>query len=307
MEPRSRLVTISLVAVLVLIWGLSWPVYKYALSYTPPILFAGMRTFLGGLALALVALPRWNKIRFRTHARIYFTSAFFNVFLFFGLQTVGLTYMPGGLFSVIVYLQPVLVSLLAWFWVGESMSVFKLTGLVLGFAGVFVVSSDGFSGEISAWGIFLALITAISWAIGAVYLKKNGNSVDPLWLVAIQSMTGGLALTLIGTAVESWSDIVWNLPYLSGLLFGMLLGVPTAWVVYFVLVRSGEAGKVAANTFSVPFISVAAGTLLLGEPFHFKLFLGLVLIAASIYLVNRRTAKDSRSAVSSSAGTVDHL
>ncbi|GIQ63096.1 putative transporter YvbV [Paenibacillus cisolokensis] len=286
-KQHSRLYTAVLIAALVLIWGVSWPIYKIALNYTPPVLFAGMRTFLGGLMLALVALPRRKQIRLKENAKIYSISALFNVLLFFGLQTIGLTYLPGGLFSVLVYLQPVLVGLLAWLWLGEAMSLPKIAGLLLGFAGVAVISADGLGDNLSATGIVLALLTAVCWAFGAVYLKKDGGKADPLWLVSIQSMTGGAILTAIGSYAESWTSIVWNGYYLSGLLFGVILGVPTAWVIYFILVRSGEASKVATSTFLTPLISVIASTLFLHEPFHALLLVGIVMIVLSIYLVNR--------------------
>ncbi|MCR8634327.1 DMT family transporter [Paenibacillus radicis (ex Xue et al. 2023)] len=62
-----------------------------------------------------------------------------------------------GLFSVIVYLQPVLVAIFAWMWLGERMSILKVVGLLLGFLGVTVVSVQGFYGYISLLGIALAL------------------------------------------------------------------------------------------------------------------------------------------------------
>ena len=34
------------IAFVVLVWGGTWPIYKVALEYTPPLLFAGMRTLL---------------------------------------------------------------------------------------------------------------------------------------------------------------------------------------------------------------------------------------------------------------------
>jgi len=39
--------TMLAVIFLVLIWGMSWPIYKVALPYTPPLLFAGMRSLFG--------------------------------------------------------------------------------------------------------------------------------------------------------------------------------------------------------------------------------------------------------------------
>lgn len=54
----GKLFTKSTAALLLLVfvWGASWPVYKLALPYTPPLLFAGMRAVIGGLILAALHL-----------------------------------------------------------------------------------------------------------------------------------------------------------------------------------------------------------------------------------------------------------
>lgn len=288
MAELSRGKTISLITFLVIVWGASWPIYKIALAYTPPILFAGLRTLLGGLFLAVLLWPKRSLLRLQDNWRIYLISALFNVVIFYGFQTVGLNYLPAGLFSVIVYLQPILVGLLAWLWLGESMSAIKTIGLLIGFGGVAAISSQGFTGKISVVGIVLALLTAVGWAIGTVYSKKVSGRVDSMWLAAFQCIIGGIVLTIDGSSTESWADITWNAPYLTGLIFGVFIGISASWVVYFTLINAGDASKVASFTFLVPLIAVFSGTLFLHEPFTMSLLIGLVLIALSIYLVNRK-------------------
>ncbi|KAF6628597.1 MULTISPECIES: DMT family transporter [unclassified Paenibacillus] len=277
-----------MIALLVVLWGISWPIYKVALEFTPPLLFAGLRTLLGGLLLGAILVPRWNRIRWKENWRVYAISGIFNVVLFYGLQTVGLMYVPSGLFSVLVYLQPVLVGIFAWMWLGEAMSRLKVLGLVIGFLGVAAVSVGGFSGHVAVAGVIIAIITAVSWALGTVYVKKVNQRVDSLWLVAFQCTLGGIVLTGAGTVTESWSDIVWNVPYVSGLIFGTVLGISLSWLLYFTLVNSGDASKVASYTFLVPVISVFVSSLVLGEAITAFLLIGLILIGLSIYLVNRR-------------------
>lgn len=274
------------IASLVLMWGLSWSIYKMSLAYTPPILFAGMRSLIGGLLLALFILPKWKKINWRENWSGYCISAFLNTLCFYGIQTVGLVYLPGGLFSVLVYFQPILIGLFAWLWLGESMTVVKVMGLIMGFLGILAVSADGLTGQVSIVGVILGLLTAVSWALGVIYVKKVSTKVDSLWMVAMQCIIGGAALTMLGTGVESWSDIVWNEPYLIGLSYGATFGVPIAIVIYFGLVNAGEASKVAAFTFLVPLIAVVTGTIFMDEPVTYSLIAGLVLIVCSIYLVN---------------------
>ncbi|MGG1662149.1 DMT family transporter [Brevibacillus sp. NRS-1366] len=284
----SRIKMFSLISFLVLVWGLSWPIYKIALSYTPPILFAGLRTILGGLGMLILLLPRCRRIRFKENWPVYLISSFFNIILFFGLQTMGLTYLPSGLFSVIVYLQPILVGIFAWLWLRESISVIKIVGLILGFLGVAIVSVEGMSGQISVIGISFALSTAISWAIGTVYLKKVERKVDLLWSVAMQCIIGGTILICLGLVIEDWTAIVWNSTYVSCLLYGAIIGVPAGSIAYFKLISLGEASRAAVYTFIVPLISVAVGVAFLHESFSTYLVAGLFLIMLAIYLVNRK-------------------
>ncbi|WP_411344319.1 DMT family transporter [Paenibacillus sp. WLX1005] len=290
LTPMKR---VALIASLVFLWGISWSIYKVALAYTPPVLFAGLRTLIGGLLLIIIMLPRRRLIRWKQNWRAYAISGLLNVALFYGLQTVGLMYLPSGLFSVLVYLQPVLVGLFAWMWLGESMSWRKVIGLLLGFAGVISVSAGGFSGHVAVVGVVLALVTALSWALGTVFIKKANQTTDALWMVAFQCTLGGALLTAAGSVTENWSDITWNAPYWFGLIFGIIFGIALSWMIYFTLVGAGDASKVASYTFLVPLLSVFIGTLLLHEPFTWFLLLGLVLIGVSIYLVNRKPRRTS--------------
>jgi len=283
---RFSIKTTIAIASLVFIWGISWAIYKMALAYTPPILFAGMRSLIGGVLLALCLLPTWKKINWRENWPKYCISAVLNTLFFYGIQTVGLVYLPGGLFSVLVYFQPILIGFFAWMWLGERMTWIKITGLILGFFGIVSVSADGFTGQVSAIGVVLGLLTALTWALGVIYVKKESAKVDSLWMVAMQSLLGGAVLTVMGAGLENWSDIVWNSQYLIGLGYGSTFGVPIAIAIYFSLVNAGEASKVAAFTFLVPLIAVITGTIFMDEPITYTLLAGLLLIVVSIYLVN---------------------
>ena len=273
---------------LIVIWGVSWPIYKLALDYTPPLLFSGMRCLLGGLLLAIVIWKTRDRIQWRKNWKIYIVTAILNITLFYGLQTEGLKLVPSGLFSVIVYFQPILVGLFAWIWLGESMTVTKVIGLILGFLGVISVSAEGFTGHVSVPGIILGLLTAVSWALGTVYTKKTANSVDSLWMVAFQCLIGGVILMIAGFSTEKWTSIVWNGTYIFGLAFGTILGIAISWILYVLLVKTGDASVVATFTFLVPMLAVIIGTVFMNEPFTILLFVGILFIVASIYLVNKK-------------------
>ena len=282
---KSKLLGL-LVFVPVLIWGITWPLSKVALAYSPPILLAGMRSLIAGMLLLIIAIPKKEKLHFRKHWRIYLVSGIFNSVLFYGLQIIGLQYMDSGLFTVIVYLQPIFIGIIAWLWIKEPMTMAKVIGLLLGFAGVAVVSVGGVSGHISVIGIVLGILTALSWAIGTVFIKKEGYKVDGVWLITCQSIIGGTIMTIIGSYFENWKEISWGTPYILSMMFLSIFSVAIAWIIYAFLLKKGEASRVATYNFLVPVIALAIGSLLLNEPFTYMIFAGLTLIILSIVLVN---------------------
>ncbi|WP_028549111.1 DMT family transporter [Paenibacillus sp. UNC451MF] len=288
MPQLSRTRAAVYLTFLVIIWGINWPLSKYALQYTPPLLFAGLRTFIGGLILVLISLPRYKKLRLKQTWHIYLISSVLNIILYYGLQTVGLNYLPAGLFSALVFFQPVLLGLGSWLWLGEAMFGLKMLGLVLGFFGVAAISSGGFAGPISTMGIWLAIGSAISWALGTLYMKKTTGQVDAIWVVALQIFIGGIVLSGTGTVFESWSDIHWNLPFVVCLLFISIFVIALGWLAFFKLVGSGEASKVGSFTFLIPLISIICSVLFLGEKITVTLVAGLILILLSIVLVNSK-------------------
>ncbi|MEF2965115.1 DMT family transporter [Paenibacillus sp. M1] len=285
--------TFGLVVFLVVVWGINWPLTKMALPEVPPILFSGIRTLLGGILLLMIAIRHRSGLRWKENKGVYLILALFNIIGYYGLQTVGIGYLPAGLFSTIVFLQPVLLGLFSWIWLGESMSWLKWVGLIIGFGGVALISLGGLQGHLSPVGIVLALLSALCWAIGSIYMKKKSAQLDSLWAVTVQMLIGGAFLTLAGSATESWGDIHWTASFIGLLLFISIFVIAAGWLVYFKLLDSGEASTVGSYTFAIPVLASIFSIFLLGESITLTLVLGLLLISFSIGLVNRKTAPKS--------------
>lgn len=142
-------------------------------------IFSGIRTLLGGVILLLFAIRHRETLRFRQNAWTYLVLSIFNIAGYYGLQTVGLRYLSAGLFSTLVFLQPILLGLFSWMWLGERMFPLKVIGLVLGFGGVIVISSGGMAGHLSVLGIVLGLASGLCWALGTIYMKKKVSGWTP--------------------------------------------------------------------------------------------------------------------------------
>jgi drug/metabolite transporter (DMT)-like permease len=70
------------------------------------------------------------------------------------------------------------------------------------------------------------------------------------------------------------------------------MGISVAWMIWFALVRAGEASRVAAYVFAVPVTAVLVGTVFLNEPLTYSLLVGTALVVSGIYLVNRTVADE---------------
>jgi drug/metabolite transporter (DMT)-like permease len=82
------------------------------------------------------------------------------------------------------------------------------------------------------------------------------------------------------------SDIHWTLSFIAILLFISVFVIAMGWMIYFKLFDSGEVGTVGSYTFMIPVLSTIFSMVILKESLTLTFVAGLVLIAASVYLVN---------------------
>lgn len=292
LSDRRTLVALAFCA-LVVLWGLSFPAAKIGLEYAPPLLFAGLRCLLGGLPLMLAALMWGGKPGLVREWPSFALLTLFNAALFIALQTYTIDNAPSGTAAVLIYLQPILVGLLAWLALGESLSGAKIAGLLLGFSGIVAVSASSFTGSgggLAPVGVAFGSTAALAWAIGTVCFKRAQERVSTLWAVGLPFVAGGALLLALGSVFEGWGEIRWTSEWVASLSYSSLAGIGLAWALWLALVRTGEASRVAAYIFAVPITAVVIGVLFLGETLSAALFLGAALVVSGIYLVNRAPA-----------------
>ena len=283
-------------AVLVVFWGSAFSVVKVGLEYSPPMIFAGLRTLIGGLVILLVAVVWGGSPHLRRDWPVFLLLAAFNVVFFFGFQTLAILYLPSGTAAVLEYLQPMLVGLLAWMILGESLSLAKIVGLILGFSGIVAVSSGSIFGSIPPAGVVFGAGSAFSWALGTVFFKRYEARISTMWAVAIPFVIGGMVLTLSSFAIESWSEVSPTATLFASLSYVSLVEIALAWLIWFGLVRTGEASRVAVYVFFVPLVSIVVGAIFLDERLTLSLLIGTALIVTGIYTVNRSSTEVSKHA-----------
>jgi O-acetylserine/cysteine efflux transporter len=266
-----------LAAVLCAIWGLMFVVQRLALEVGPPMWVAAGRA---GVA-AVVLLPLAGSLRSlgRRGGALIVALGLTNQFGFLALQVAGLRTVEAGPAAAIVYLQPVLVVLASAPVLGERLTSRRVTGALLGFAGVAVIGLHQ-SADASAGGVLLLLGAAVSWTIGALVTSAVDEPIVPL--VVGQHVVGAPLLIVSAAVVEPFPSLSTQL--VLCILFAGVCGSALAWMLWSALLRRGEAGVVSTWLFAVPVLAALLGVVLLGEPMSIALAGGIALVAVAVRL-----------------------
>src|SRR5215207_662455 len=173
MEGRERASSAMIAAALCLTWALTFIAQRTALREADPLWVAAGRTGLG----ALVLVP-WLRPLGRRGWWIAGGLALVNVVGFVGLQLLGLDAIGAGPAAAIVYTQPVLVVVGAHLLLGERLTPARAAGVLLGFAGVAVVSAHELSAA-SVLSVAALLGCAVCWAAGDALYARDARAADP--------------------------------------------------------------------------------------------------------------------------------
>lgn len=268
---------------IILLWGTTFPALTVALRHLSPYTLAGWRVLPAGVIVCAWALVRKLPLPSRRVWVAGAVSALFNVVMLFGGQIAASAYLSPGLVAGLIYLQPVLVALLARLWLGESLSPLKLTGILVGLTGVGLIAFSA-GARASGLGIMFAVLGAVGWAIGTVYLKAHQGD-SSVWFVGIQFLLGGLAFAIVGLIVPA-SPAHWSLPVILDVLYIMLGGTAGAWLLWLVLLSRGQASRVSTFLFGVPAVASLIGIFAFHEQVSLSFVGGFVAVSLGILLVN---------------------
>ena len=203
---------------------------------------------------------------------------------FFAPAAHGSTLLPGSL--------PLWTALLSVLVLGERLSPRRYLGLGLLLAGGLTAALFEFilhpAGQLAWIGDLLFLGAAFSWACYAMLLRRHGlNAIDATLAVVVFSaivfipiyavlVASGLLPSRLSAA--PWSEI------LAQAAFQGVMSVLVSGISFAMMVRHYGPVRTTMITAAVPGLSAIAATLILGEPLHLHLVLGLVLVTSGILI-----------------------
>src|ERR1700710_826047 len=209
--PQPRFNPLPLyIGVFCLLWSFAFVAGKIGVTNCPPLILLTARFSLAGILILGVSALRNEKWQMTWRdAAVFAVIGVANNALYLGLGYTGLKTVSAGLGGLIVSANPVFTAALAALFLGESLTWRKVTGLMLGMAGVgFIVWHRMSAGTDSLHGIMFTLASLASIVAGTILFKvfaPKGN----LWLGnGIQNLVAGIVLLPVAFSFSSLGDIV---------------------------------------------------------------------------------------------------
>jgi drug/metabolite transporter (DMT)-like permease len=282
-----------LMLLVVTIWALNLSLVKIALAEIPPLPYNGIRLLLSAaVLLAWLLFSEKNlHLRRRDLPKIILLS-FTGYALYQYLFISGIHLTTASNTAVIFGSTPIMVSLLSSFFKQEKITPLGWLGIVLGFAGIYLVVSGragGFALSIRTWKGDLLLFAAVFlWAHYTVSARPLLKVYSPLKFTAVTMGLGSLMFFPFSLAqLRQLPFGAISLRAWLCMLYSGVIALSLALVLWFFSVRRVGNSQTAVYSNLQPVLAVVFAWLLLGEKASSSLLLGAAIIFAGIYFTRR--------------------
>lgn len=290
--PPSLARLVTAFAAVYILWGSTFLAIRFAVASIPPFLMAGARHLLAGAILYPLARLRAST---RPTAANWSAAALMGLLLLVG-GNGGVSWaeqiVPSGVAALLVASVSLWMVILDWLRPGGARPTGRVTlGLILGFLGlIFLVGPSKLAGggRVDAFGATVLVLASLSWAAGSVFSRKLKLPASPLLGTAMQSLTGGALLILLGLvsgqgAVLHWQAVTLRSSLSLGYLvvFGSLLG----FSAYTWLLKHAPPARVATYAYVNPIVAMLLGWAFAGERLTLRTLVAAAVIVAGVVLV----------------------
>ena len=271
-------------------WSSGFVAAKIGLDGAEPITFLALRfVIVTALLLAIALLLRRPWPRRPSEIGHLLVIGLVMQALYFGTAYVafdsGIT--AGGL-ALIVGMQPVVTVMLASWWLGERVRAPQVAGLALGVMGVVLVLGEKLAAGLGTpAGIALAVVSLFSITAGTLYQKRFCPAFD-LWTGGtLQFAIAATATTGIALILED-NSIAWTPAFAGALAYLVAINSIVAIGLLNLMLRRGEAGRVASLFFLVPPGAALVAYVVLDETLGPLALLGMAIATVGVALAMRR-------------------
>lgn len=277
----------------VILYGSGFIFTQLGLENSSPIFFLVLRFFLAFCILFLISMI--FSFPFPKNLKEYLHIAFAGS-LTVGVFSLGvfmsISYgVSGALNSLVIALQPILVTVLALTFLKEEINKKMYFGLVLGFLGVFFVIYSSLEFNVnSLFGVFWSVIALLGLSFGNLYQKKYCENMNLYTGGAIQTFSS--TLLVLPFLLFEEIKVVWNSDFIVALFYMVIVVSIGALSLLYIMIKQGEVSKVASVFYLIPVSAVIFSYILFDDKLQLSTIVGIVTIITSILLINQKKEKN---------------
>lgn len=293
MKPKHWLVFITLG----LIWSSSFLWIKIGVQEIGPMALVAFRMSFG--AITAVAIGVYQKVEWPRDWKTWSifavlgpTSLAIPIFLIsWGEQTI-----DSAVAAILNATVPLFTIFIAHFLLqDDKMTVQKILGLLVGFAGTVVLLSEDLlaSARSSVIGQAAVILASLFYAGSAVYARKLTQHIQGTVRGAMPLITAAIFMWVVGPLTEKPFEFP-SLPLTwVALLWLGILGSGLAVIMLWYLIHEIGPTRTSLVTYLFPVGGVILGVIFLNEQLSWQLAAGSLLIIASLAIVNWKPASRS--------------
>ncbi|WP_418959418.1 EamA family transporter [Streptomyces tritici] len=291
--PAGRRITGAIwaaLAIVYVVWGSTYLGIRVVVETMPPFLSAGARFVVAGLLLAAIIAARQGVAALKVTPRQLGSAALVGVLLLLGgngLITLAETSIHSGLAALLVAVVPAWVVIIkACF--GERPTLGGVAGVLLGLAGLAVLTLPGLTGDVHLGGVLLVVLGTLLWSSGSFSSSRIPMPKNPFTASAYEMLAGGLACTALAlTRGEHLGLDVGEISTRSWVAWAYLVvfGSVVAFTAYAWLLQTAPLSLVATYAYVNPVVAVLLGALILGEALTLPIVLGGAVVVLGVGLI----------------------
>jgi drug/metabolite transporter (DMT)-like permease len=292
-SSRRALLPYLAIVGLALIWGVSFLFIKVAVHDMSPLVLVLFRSTSATIALALIVGVMGRRLfeaGWRRRIIPFAVLAITGGLLPWAAIAWGETRISSGLASILNSTTPLWTAVLVY-WVipSDRPSVLNYAGVLVGVAGVGILvvpdlATKGIGG--SALGALAVVLASLSYAVNALYLRRNMRGVS-VYEAALGQLVATAVLTL-PLAAPSLPSVHFALSSMAAVIALGVGGSAIGLLLYFYILKSLGPVQATGVTLLVPVTAVIWGVILLREVATFPTIIGMVVILTGIVLTNMR-------------------
>ncbi len=272
----------------VILWSTVATAFKIALNdldILHLLLIANLTAIISTLAILVISGKFLNIFNHSImyHSRSLFLG-FLNPYVYYLVLFKAYSLLPAQIAQPLNFTWPVVLTVLSVFLMGQRVSARNIAGIMISFAGVIFISSQGNLTIIkinNPSGILLALISAFIWSFYWIFSVKDKR--DEEVKIFLNFLCSGIYIIITCIVLSDF-----NLMLTKGFYAAIYAGLFEMGITFIIWIKALQLSKSTAKTanliYITPFLSLVFIHFVLKEEIFITSIIGLILIVLGIII-----------------------